>query len=260
MIHLSADTGELFEQSYQFAQKQVRKLIEKHPQMFPLHTKDGRWAHEGQVWTHWADGFLPGMMWIFYKHAVQDSAEAKFWLEHAVRYTKPIEPRKNDEDSHDLGFLFLSTYYRWHRLTHETALRDVLIEAGRTLAERFKERGGYLKGFVGDNSLFIDMMMNVGIIFYAARETGDRKLRDIAIRHATTTRRVLVRGDGSTAHEGFSTPIRASFCARPRIRAFAAIPAGRAAWRGRCTGSPLAMTTAAIRYSSRRRRRAPTTT
>ena len=45
-------------------------------------------------------------------------------------------------------------------------------------------------------------MMNVGIIFYAARETGDRRLRDIAMRHSLTTRRVLVRGDGSTAHEG----------------------------------------------------------
>ena len=45
-------------------------------------------------------------------------------------------------------------------------------------------------------------MMNVGIIFYAARETGDRQLRDIAMRHSLTTRRVLVRGDGSTAHEG----------------------------------------------------------
>jgi len=42
----------------------------------------------------------------------------------------------------------------------------------------------------------------VGIIFFAARETGDRRLRDIATRHSHTTRRVLVRGDGSTAQEG----------------------------------------------------------
>ena len=55
---------------------------------------------------------------------------------------------------------------------------------------------------MAENSLFIDIMMNVGIIFYAARETGDRMLRDIAVRHSLTTRRVLVRGDGSTAHEG----------------------------------------------------------
>src|SRR5258708_24470419 len=84
----------------------------------------------------------------------------------------------------------------------EAAVGDSLIEAGRALATRFKDKGGYLRSFVADNSVFVDTMMNVGIIFYAARETGDRKLREIAMRHAMTTRRVLVRGDGSVAHEG----------------------------------------------------------
>src|SRR6202022_1564181 len=78
----------------------------------------------------------------------------------------------------------------------------VLVQAGQTLAMRFNEKGQYLSSFVGEDSLFIDIMMNVGIIFYAARETGDRLLRDIAMRHSLTTRRFLVRGDGSTAHEG----------------------------------------------------------
>ena len=202
VIHLSSDTGGLFEQAYGFAQRQVRQLIEKHPMLYPLHTKDGLWAHEGQVWTHWSDGFLPGMMWIFAKHAERDSAEGKFWMDHAIRYSKPIEARKSNRDEHDLGFLFLSTYHRWHALTRDAALREVLIEAGRTLAGRFRDKGGYLRSYVAENSLFIDTMMNVGIIFYAARETGDRKLREIAIRHSMTTRRVLVRGDGSTAQEG----------------------------------------------------------
>ena len=202
MIHLTTDTGDLFEQSFGFAQKQVRKLIEKHPLFYPLYTQNGRWKHEGPAWTHWCDGFLPGMMWVFHKRSTPDSPEAKFWLEQAIRYTKPLEPRKHDRDVHDLGFLFLSTYYRWYRLTRERALREVLIEAGRTLALRFMEKGQYLRSFVADNSLSIDIMMNVGIIFYAARETGDRRLRDIAIRHSLTTRRVLVRCDGSTAHEG----------------------------------------------------------
>ncbi len=202
MIHLSSETGDLFAQAFGFAQKQVRKLIEKHPGFYPLYTQNGVWKHEGPAWTHWCDGFLPGMMWIFHKHAPSDSAEAKYWLDQAIKYTKPLEPRKHDREVHDLGFLFLSTYYRWYRTTKEPALREVLIEAGRTMAGRYKEKGQYLRSFVADNSLFIDIMMNVGIIFYAARETGDRRLRDIAVRHSLTTRRVLVRGDGSTAHEG----------------------------------------------------------
>ena len=151
------------------------------------------------------------MMWIFYKHAERESSDGKFWLEHAIRYTKPLESRKHDRDGHDLGFLFFSTYYRWNRLTHEPALREVMAEAGKTLALRFQEQGQYLSSFVADNSLFIDTMMNVGIVFYAARETGDRRLRDIALRHSLTTRRVLVRGDGSTAHEGIFDPDTGEF-------------------------------------------------
>jgi unsaturated chondroitin disaccharide hydrolase len=202
VIHLSSETGDLFAQAFTFAQKQVRKLVEKHPGFYPLYTQNGVWKHEGPAWTHWCDGFLPGMMWMFHKHTAADSGEAKYWLEQAIKYTKPLEPRKHDRDVHDLGFLFLPTYYRWYRATKDPALREVLIEAGKTLALRYKEKGQYLRSFVADNSLFIDIMMNVGIIFYAARETGDRRLRDIAVRHSLTTRRVLVRGDGSVAHEG----------------------------------------------------------
>jgi len=193
----------LFEHALEFGKRQVKRLIESHPDFYPIYTEEGRWKHEGPAWTHWCDGFLPGMMWIFRKHCGGNgTAEEKYWLEQAIRYTTSLEPRKHDRDVHDLGFIFLSTYFRWYRLTKDPALNEVIVQAGRTLALRFKEKGYYLRSFVAENSLFIDIMMNVGIIFYAARETGDRKLRDIALRHCLTTRRVLVRGDGSTAHEG----------------------------------------------------------
>jgi unsaturated chondroitin disaccharide hydrolase len=45
-------------------------------------------------------------------------------------------------------------------------------------------------------------MMNVGIIFYAAQQTGDAELLRRATQHAVTTRRYLIRGDGSASHEG----------------------------------------------------------
>jgi unsaturated chondroitin disaccharide hydrolase len=202
VIQFGNEQGKIFEDALTFAENQIRKLIEKHPSFYPMYTKNGKWKHEGPAWTHWCDGFLPGMMWIFERHAERDSADAKYWMDNAIRYTTPLEPRKFDRDVHDLGFIFLSTYYRWYQLTHDPALDQVLVEAGKTLALRFNEKGQYLRSFVAENSLFIDIMMNVGIIFYAARETGDKRLRDVALRHCFTTRRYLVRGDGSTAHEG----------------------------------------------------------
>jgi unsaturated chondroitin disaccharide hydrolase len=116
--------------------------------------------------------------------------------------SKTLEPRKGDREAPDLGFIFLSTYYRWYQLARDPKLKEVLIEAGKTEALRFQESGQYLQSSAGESSIFIDVMMNVGIVFYAARETGDRRLRDVALRHCLTTRRFLVRGDGSTAHEG----------------------------------------------------------
>ena len=196
------DDRTLFEDSFRFAQHQVRELIHRYPDFYPMYTQNGRWKHEGPAWTNWCDGFLPGMMWIFERRAMQENGGPSAWRELAIRYSKPLEPRKQDKDAQDLGFIFLSTYHRWFKLTKEPALNDVLIEAGRTLAQRFQEKGGYLRSFISPDSLFIDIMMNVGIVFYAAAETGDRKLRDIALRHCLTTRRYLVRGDGSTAHEG----------------------------------------------------------
>jgi unsaturated chondroitin disaccharide hydrolase len=193
----------LFESTLTLAENKVRALVDRHPGFYPMYTKNGKWKHEGPAWTHWCDGFLPGMMWIFHRRSLANGGKGdKTWFEKAVEYSKPLESRQHDRDVHDLGFIFLSTYYRWYTLTRDTKLNDVLIQAGRTLAQRFNEKGQYLRSFVSEDSIFIDIMMNVGIIFYAARETGDRKLRDIAIRHALTTRRYLVRGDGSTSHEG----------------------------------------------------------
>ena len=42
---------------------------------------------------------------------------------------------------------------------------------------------------LSQDSIFIDIMMNVGIIFYAAQQTKDPSLRQIAVDHCLTTRR-----------------------------------------------------------------------
>jgi unsaturated chondroitin disaccharide hydrolase len=181
----------------QFAERQVRALIEKHPDFFPMYTVQGKWKHAGEKWTHWTDGFLGGMMWQFHLRS-----KDPWWRGRAEHYSKLLEDRQHDRNVHDLGFIFLSTYLPWYELTGDKHLHDVLVQAGRTLAMRFKEKGQYLRSFVSDDSLFIDIMMNVPIIFYAAIETDDRELTRIATAHCRTTRDKIVRADGSTAHEG----------------------------------------------------------
>ncbi len=205
MIELHTPDAALFEKTFRTAKTKLRNLIEKHPDFYPMYTVAGRWKHEGEPWTRWCDGFLPGMLWIVYERGLasrQSSGDNAWWRDQAIRYTKPLEARKSDREVHDLGFIFMSTYHRWFETTESPEQNDVLVEAGRTLALRFRNKGEYLHSFISEESLFIDIMMNVGIIYYAALETGDLELMDIAMRHCLTTRRVLVRGDGSTAHEG----------------------------------------------------------
>jgi len=184
-------------QTFVFAEKQLRHLITMYPDFFPLYTSNGRWKHEGEAWTNWCGGFLGGQLWL-----VVEQNQAPWWREQAEHYSRLIEHRKTDRNVHDLGFLFWPTWKRWYDLTGDPAVNKVVIEAGCTLALRFQKNGQYLRSFVADESLFIDIMMNVGIIFYAAQQTGDRELERKAMLHCLTTRRYLVRGDGSTSHEG----------------------------------------------------------
>ncbi|MBN2502393.1 MAG: glycoside hydrolase family 88 protein [Anaerolineales bacterium] len=185
------------ERAFDFAGKQLKALIEEHPDQFPEFTVDGKWSLNKNPWTNWCEGFLGGQLWLLYKHAGDD-----YWREKAEHYSKLIEHRKTDRQVHDLGFLFWSTYKQWYDLTSEEALNAVLIEAGQTMALRFKEKGQYLRSFLAEDSLFIDIMMNVGIVFYAAQETDDADLFRIANQHCLTTRKYLIRGDGSGSHEG----------------------------------------------------------
>ena len=183
--------------AFDFAQSQVGRLVTNHPDFFPMYTVGGKWKHGGEAWTNWCEGFLGGQMWVFYQRT-----KSPVWRQRAGHYSRLIHHRRTDRQVHDLGFLFWSTYKRWYELTGDPELEQVVITAGQTLGLRFKEKGRYLRSFVADNSLFIDIMMNVGIIFYAALRIKDAELLEIARQHCLTTRRTLVRGDGSTAHEG----------------------------------------------------------
>ena len=190
----------------EFAQRQVAATIEHHPDHFPIYTRGGKWHHQGELWTDWTGGFFAGMMWQFFRRTGDP-----WWRQQAEHYSRLLEHRQLDRNVHDLGFIFLNTYLPWYELTSDRALRGVLIQAGRTLAQRFMEKGQYLCSFLGSESLFIDIMMNVPLVAYAAKQTGDDELRRVALAHCRTTRDRLVRPDGSTAHEGIFDPLTGEF-------------------------------------------------
>ena len=179
------------------AADKVRRLADQHPDFFPLYTSEGKWKHGKEAWTNWCEGFLGGQMWIFHEIGIGED-----WQSRAEHYSKLVEERQWDDQVHDLGFVLCPTWKKWWELTGDPTRRDVVIQGGRTMATRFNPKGRFLRSFLAADSNFIDIMMNVGIIALAGLETDDQALLDIAEQHCETTRKYLVRGDGSVSHEG----------------------------------------------------------
>ncbi|HZZ72920.1 MAG TPA: glycoside hydrolase family 88 protein [Pirellulales bacterium] len=194
---LAAGQLAAYRAALEFSEQQIARLCASQPDFFPVYTTGGHWRHAGERWTDWTGGFLAGSMWQFVRRT-----HSAAWLERAIHYSQLLEPRQHDRSVHDLGFIFLNTYRPWHERIGEPRLQEVLVQAGRTLALRYHARGKYLCSFVAPDSLFIDIMMNVPLIFYAAQASGDENLRQLATEHCLTTRDTLVRADGSAAHEG----------------------------------------------------------
>lgn len=159
--------------------------------------------------NHWVAGFWPGMLWLTY-HATQESklrTQAEALL---PSFAARLENRV--DMSHDLGFLYtLSTRAAW-LLTEDQESRDLGLWAARELIERFNPHGNYIQawGNIGEEPeagrMIVDCMMNLPLLYWASRETGDTAYREIAHHHATSTLRYLVRPDGSTYHTFFLNP------------------------------------------------------
>jgi unsaturated chondroitin disaccharide hydrolase len=166
-------------------------------------------AYETAPNDHWVAGFWPGMLWLAY-HATRDSelrtrAEALL-PSFAERLDKHIDL------SHDLGFLYtLSARAAW-LLTGNRQARDLGLWAARELSRRFNPRGNYIQawGEIGREPeagrMIVDCLMNLPLLYWASEEIGDDVYRELARLHTVSTRRYLVRQDGSTYHTFFLDP------------------------------------------------------
>jgi unsaturated chondroitin disaccharide hydrolase len=118
-----------------FAGRQIRQLVTRYPDYFPLFTTGGKWRHDREAWTNWCEGFLGGMLWILARRRADP-----WYREQAEHYSLLIEHRKTDRTVHDLGFLFLPTWKVWYELTQDPAKKQVVIEAGPDASSPFPKK------------------------------------------------------------------------------------------------------------------------
>ena len=148
----------------------------------------------------WVCGFFPGTLWELYEH-YPDNARLRGYAE---EFTARVFPAKDMTSTHDLGFMvFCSSGNAW-RLTGDTKYRDVILAASQSLATRYNEKTGVIMSWnpnkVWKYPVIIDNMMNLEMLMWAGRETGDSSLVNIALSHAETTLRNHFREDGSSWH------------------------------------------------------------
>ena len=57
-----------FDAALTFAAAQCERVLLRYPDYTPMYTVDGLWNREGERWTHWCEGFYPGIFWLLHKH------------------------------------------------------------------------------------------------------------------------------------------------------------------------------------------------
>lgn len=148
----------------------------------------------------WCSGFFPGELWYMYEYTGDEK-----WKNLAHRQTILIEREKYNDRTHDMGFKMYCSYGNGWRLTKNPAYRDVLIQSAQTLITRFDPIVGCIRSWdfnrdVWDFPVIIDNMLNLELLFWATRETGDSTFYNIAVSHAETTLKNHFRADNSCYH------------------------------------------------------------
>jgi len=96
------------------------------------------------------------------------------------------------------------------RLAPAAGDEEILVRSARSLATRFSPRTETIRSWNHRTAwdgvtewnypVIIDNMMNLEMLFYAARVSGDSTLKDIAVRHADSTLKNHFRDDFTTFH------------------------------------------------------------
>ena len=162
-----------------------------------------RTFEKGEVQTirydHWVSGFFPGVLWLLYENAGNQQLRQL-----AEMYTNRVEPAKRVTNTHDLGFMLYCSFGQGYRLTGNRHYLDVIKEGTQSLLTRWNDRLGVIKSWESGPKwqypVIIDNMMNLEMLCFMTRETGDRRYERIAERHANTTMKNHFREDYSTYH------------------------------------------------------------
>ena len=148
----------------------------------------------------WTSGFFPGELWYMYEFTKDPK-----WEKQARAFTTTLEVQKFTKTTHDLGFIMYCSFGKGLRLTNDQSYKPILMEAANSLISRYKPNAKIIRSWDHNSDkwqcpVIIDNMMNLELLFWASRESGDSTYYDIAVNHANSTMKNHFRPDYGTYH------------------------------------------------------------
>ncbi|KAE8381914.1 Six-hairpin glycosidase-like protein [Aspergillus bertholletiae] len=198
------------------------------PTLYPEYTGADGATYVYRTLDFWTSGFFPGSLYLllerqalypaFYDVPWRVGEKAplpcKLQLQYLCQWwTANLHANAAKRDTHDLGFMIAPWAMKAWSLNRDPQAYTSLILAAHSLASRFDERIQSLRSWDAchtkrysftdpekDFLVIIDNMLNLDLLFWAAKETGNEKFHDIAVAHARTTAKHHIRPDHSTVH------------------------------------------------------------
>ena len=197
---------DILENSFRLAEQQYCNMLKvsKKLNVFPRSTgKDGKIRYTDVA--DWTGGFWAGGLWYLY----ENSGDAK-WKQAAVKWTEALAKGQYNTAHHDVGFVMYCSYGNAWRLTGDPEYKKVLLQSAESLSSRFNPKVGSIMSWNPRLSwdgktlwkfpVIIDNMINLELLFYASKVSGNPRYSQIAISHAEKVMQNHVRPDYSSYH------------------------------------------------------------
>lgn len=150
----------------------------------------------GSDW--WCSGFYSGTLLYLY-----DQTKDKALLTNANKSLASLQKEQYNKTTHDLGFMMYCSFGNALKFEPKPEYKDILINSAKSLSTRFDAKVQAIKSWDSNKPeylVIIDNMMNLELLFWATRTTGDSSYYKIAVTHANTTMKNHFRANYSSYH------------------------------------------------------------
>ena len=155
--------------------------------------------------SNWTTGFWPGMLLIAYKKTGNPKILDRLRNFEAIQNTMFSNLK---ELHHDVGFMWFLSSAEDYNYTGFQVARDNAMNAALILMSRFNPKGNFIRAWNNDEGsnvdksgwAIIDCMLNIELLYWASKITGDPRFKHVANAHADSTLENFIRSDGTVKH------------------------------------------------------------